>query len=70
MPDPHGGDDSIAIISAFQQCKTNSRVVFQRNKTYHVEKKMLMTGLDVIVEQRGYLSISCAFEQLLEQDSV
>jgi galacturan 1,4-alpha-galacturonidase len=58
-PDPDGTDDSNAIISAFQQCRTNSRVVFQQNMTYHIEKEMLTTGLDnVVVEQRGYLLVS------------
>jgi galacturan 1,4-alpha-galacturonidase len=57
-PDPDGGDDSTAIINAFQQCKTNSRVVFQQNMTYHIEKEMLTTDLNnVTVEQRGYLLV-------------
>jgi galacturan 1,4-alpha-galacturonidase len=58
IPDPKGGDDSAAIIDGFKQCKTDSRVVFLQNKTYHIEKEMVTTGLkNVTVEHRGRLLV-------------
>jgi galacturan 1,4-alpha-galacturonidase len=47
------GDDTAAILSAFQRCRQNGRVVFGSG-TYHVNKVMNTTGLkNVRIELKG-----------------
>ncbi|KAI0028403.1 pectin lyase-like protein [Vararia minispora EC-137] len=52
---PSGGDDSSAIIAAFQLCSRDATVVFS-NATYHIEKVMSTHGLrNVTVDVHGTL---------------
>ncbi|EJD03461.1 uncharacterized protein FOMMEDRAFT_187148 [Fomitiporia mediterranea MF3/22] len=54
-PDTSGGDDSPAIMAAFDRCSQDSTIVFE-NGTYHIERIMITTGLkNVKVDMRGYL---------------
>lgn len=54
-PAPNGGDSAPAIITAFEQCGHNGRIVFQ-NTTYNVNSVMNTTGLENCeIEVRGTL---------------
>jgi galacturan 1,4-alpha-galacturonidase len=39
------GDDAPAILNAFQRCGENGKIVFEKNKTYHVGRIMNTTNL-------------------------
>jgi len=50
-----GTDDSKAILQVFEECKSNSKIVFQ-NGTYNIGSVMVTTGLqNVQVEMPAYL---------------
>jgi hypothetical protein len=54
---PSGGDDSAAIVSAFEQCSQDATVLFT-NATYHINKIMHTHGLkNVTVDVRGTLLV-------------
>ncbi|EIN11435.1 pectin lyase-like protein [Punctularia strigosozonata HHB-11173 SS5] len=56
VPDSDGGDDSAAVIEAFQRCGHAGRVVFPPSQTFHIEQVMNTTGLsDCTVDLHGYL---------------
>ena len=57
IPSHDGGDDSAAIISAFEQCSVDASIVFL-NTTYHIERVMKTTGLrNVKVDLGGTLLV-------------
>ncbi|EJD03462.1 pectin lyase-like protein [Fomitiporia mediterranea MF3/22] len=54
-PDASGGDDSPAIVTAFERCSEDSTIIFESG-TYHIESVMNTTGLkNVKIDNRGYL---------------
>ncbi|KAI7860040.1 pectin lyase fold/virulence factor [Circinella umbellata] len=54
IPHKKGQDSSDAIISTFEKCSHNSRVVFNKNKDYLVSKPMNISGLnDVHISIQG-----------------
>jgi len=54
-PEPGGRDDSPSILTAFELCKNDTRVIFE-NKTFHIEKVMITHGLhNVTVDVQGTL---------------
>ncbi len=57
-PNPSGGDDSSAILEAFDRCSQDSIIVFE-NGTYHIEQVMNTTGLrNVKIDMHGTLLVS------------
>lgn len=59
MIPPAHGDASDNIINTFKKCNKNSRVVFNKNHDYYVEKPMNITGLDnVHISIQGNVTFS------------
>ncbi|CDS12141.1 hypothetical protein LRAMOSA04336 [Lichtheimia ramosa] len=59
MIPPARGDASDNIINTFKKCNKNSRVVFNKNHDYYVEKPMNITGLDnVHISIQGNVTFS------------
>ena len=57
VPSADGGDDSSAIITAFEQCNVDASVVFL-NTTYRIERVMKTAGLrNVKVDLGGTLLV-------------
>ena len=66
IPSDDGGDDSAAIITAFEQCSVDASVVFL-NTTYHIERVMKTTGLrNVKVDLGGTLLVRISVFLLIE----
>jgi hypothetical protein len=58
VPSSGKSDDTAAILSAFQRCRENGRIVFGSG-TYHVSRVMNTTGLkNVRIELRGRIQAS------------
>ena len=60
IPSRDGGDDSSAIVSAFEQCNVDASVVFL-NTTYHIERVMKTTGLRNVKVNLGGTLLVCTF---------
>lgn len=62
QPGSNSTDDSGAILSAFEQCKEHSRIVFPEGKRYNIERVMETVGLNnVTIDMKGYLLVSWSY---------
>ncbi|KAL5484764.1 hypothetical protein ACEPAI_7406 [Sanghuangporus weigelae] len=54
-PNPSGGDDSVAIVTTFEQCSRDSIIVLTEG-TFHIDRVMVTTGLqNVKIDMKGTL---------------